>query len=134
MGTKVLAGGVFDCLHIGHIRFLEAARSLGDSLTVVVAHKNKKRAGIHTLEQRINLVRSLRMVDCAVKGDPADMFATVLREKPDIIALGYDQHNHSISEIKEGCRRIGLSDVRVLRLDDSKVPGISTSNLLAELV
>ena len=133
MAVKVLAGGVFDCLHIGHIRFLETARSLGDSLTVVVAHKNTKREGMHTLEQRIGLVGSLRAVDRAVGGDPNDMFATVLREKPDIIALGYDQHDHAISDIKAGCSRIGLPGIRVLRLDDTKVPGISTSHLFSEL-
>lgn len=134
MVTKVLAGGVFDCLHIGHIRFLEAARALGDSLTVVVAHRNKKRESIHTLDQRIGLVGSLRMVDRAIGGDPKDMFETVRREKPDVIALGYDQHNHAIPDIISGCRRVGLQDVRVVRLDHTKVPGISTSHLLAELV
>ena len=132
--TKVLVGGVFDCLHIGHIRFLEAARALGDSLTVVVAYRNQKRESIHTLEQRICLVGSLSMVDRAIGGDPSDMFATVLREKPDIIALGYDQHNHAIPDIAAGCSRVGLDDVRIVRLDHTKVPGISTSHLLAELV
>ena len=35
---KVMAVGVFDLLHAGHLHYLEQAKSLGDHLTVVVAH------------------------------------------------------------------------------------------------
>ena len=64
----VLAGGVFDIIHPGHIHTLNAAKKLGDVLVVVVATDNtavkmKKRTPLHTQEQRQELVDSLSMVD-----------------------------------------------------------------------
>ncbi|MDE0832385.1 MAG: adenylyltransferase/cytidyltransferase family protein, partial [Nitrosopumilus sp.] len=57
----VLAGGVFDIIHPGHIHTLNAAKLLGDVLVVVVATDNtavkmKKRTPIHSQEQRQELV------------------------------------------------------------------------------
>ena len=64
----VLAGGVFDIIHPGHISTLNAAKALGDVLVVVVATDNtsvkmKKRRPIHSQEQRKELVNSLGVVD-----------------------------------------------------------------------
>ena len=64
----VLAGGVFDIIHPGHIHTLNAAKLLGDVLVVVVATDNtavkmKKRTPIHSQEQRQELVNSLEVVD-----------------------------------------------------------------------
>ena len=69
----VLAGGVFDIIHPGHISTLNAAKSLGDVLVVVVATDNtavkmKKRTPIHSQEQRQELVNSLKMVDLCLIG------------------------------------------------------------------
>ena len=66
----ILAGGVFDIIHPGHIHTLNEAKGLGDVLVVVVAtdtmaEKAKKRRPLHTKEQRRNLVASLNMVDVA---------------------------------------------------------------------
>jgi len=60
----VLAGGVFDIIHPGHISTLNAAKALGDVLVVVVATDNtavkmKKRRPIHSQEQRQELVNAL---------------------------------------------------------------------------
>lgn len=59
----VLAGGVFDIIHPGHIYTLNAAKSLGDTLVVVIAtdktaKKMKNRIPLHNQEQRKNLVNS----------------------------------------------------------------------------
>ena len=64
----VLAGGVFDIIHPGHINTLNAAKKLGDTLVVVVATdktalKMKKRKPLHSAELRQELVSSLSMVD-----------------------------------------------------------------------
>ncbi len=69
--TVVLAGGVFDIIHPGHIHTLNSAKSLGDVLLVVVAtnqtaEKMKKRIPLHNQEQRQNLVNSLSMVDLCI--------------------------------------------------------------------
>ena len=92
----VLAGGVFDIIHPGHISTLNAAKTLGDVLVVVVATDNtavkmKKRRPIHTQEQRQELVNSLAVVDLCLIGQENDIFKTVNLVKPQIIALGYDQ-------------------------------------------
>ncbi|KEQ56270.1 FAD synthase protein [Marine Group I thaumarchaeote SCGC AAA799-N04] len=92
----VLAGGVFDIIHPGHIYTLNAAKELGDVLVVVVATDNttvkmKKRQPLHSQEQRQELVNSLSMVDLCLIGQEDDIFKTVNNVRPQIIALGYDQ-------------------------------------------
>src|SRR5262245_37455352 len=65
----VVATGVFDLLHIGHLRFLEAARALGDALTVGVEDDERVRRWnglerpIQSEEDRCALLASLRVVD-----------------------------------------------------------------------
>ena len=116
----VLAGGVFDIIHPGHIHTLNSAKVLGSVLVVVAAtdktaERMKKRSPIHSQDQRRCMVDSLSMVDACMIGSDADIFETVNRVRPDIIALGYDQA-HQEKFITEGCRRIGL-DARIKRLD-----------------
>ena len=91
----VLAGGVFDIIHPGHINTLNAAKKLGDVLVVVVATdktaiKMKKRKPLHSAQLRQELVSSLSMVDLCIIGDEDDIFNTVDLVKPQIIALRYD--------------------------------------------
>lgn len=130
----VLAGGVFDIIHPGHIYTLNAAKELGDVLVVVVATDNtavkmKKRKPLHTQEQRQELVNSLSMVDLCLIGQEDDIFKTVNHVKPQIIALGYDQI-HQEQFITEGCKKIGL-DAKVARLQ-SPIPESSSSKIQKE--
>jgi len=130
----VLAGGVFDIIHPGHIYTLNAAKKLGDVLVVVVATDNtavkmKKRRPLHTQEQRQELVNSLSMVDLCLIGQEEDIFKTVNHVKPQIIALGYDQA-HQEKFITEGCKKIKL-DAKVARLQ-SPIPESSSSKIEKE--
>lgn len=130
----VLSGGVFDIIHPGHVHTLRAAKGLGDVLVVVVAtsrtaERMKRRAPLHGQDQRRDLVSSLLMVDLCLVGDEADIFRTVDRVRPEVVALGYDQI-HQEKYIVDGCRRIGL-DVTVARLQ-SPVPEISSSKIERE--
>jgi len=130
----VLAGGVFDIIHPGHIHTLNSAKALGDVLVVVVAtdttaQKIKKRKPLHGQNQRRDLVRSLSMVDLCVIGQEGDIFKTVELIKPEIIALGYDQV-HQEKFITDGCRKLNL-DVKVARLQ-SPIPEISSSEIERE--
>ena len=125
----VLAGGVFDIIHPGHIHTLNSAKKLGDVLVVVVAtditaEKMKKRIPLHNQEQRKDLVNALNMVDLCVVGHEEDIFKTVKQIEPEIIALGYDQV-HQEKFIIDGCKKIKL-DVKVARLQ-SPMPEISSS-------
>ena len=130
----VLAGGVFDIIHPGHISTLNAAKALGDVLVVVVATDNtavkmKKRRPIHSQEQRQELVNSLEVVDLCLIGQENDIFKTVNLVKPQIIALGYDQV-HQEQFITEGCKKIKL-DAKVARLQ-SPIPESSSSKIEKE--
>jgi len=130
----VLAGGVFDIIHPGHIYTLNAAKELGDVLVVVVATDNtavkmKKRRPLHSQEQRQELVNSLSMVDLCLIGQEDDIFKTVNYVKPQIIALGYDQV-HQEKFITEGCKKIEL-DAKVARLQ-SPIPESSSSKIQKE--
>jgi len=127
----VLAGGVFDIIHPGHIHTLNAAKALGDVLVVAIAtdktaQKKKKRQPLHNQELRRELVSCLSMVDKAIVGHEDDIFETVRAIKPDIIVLGYDQV-HQNQFISDGCKRINL-DVEIVRLQ-SPVPELSSSEI-----
>ena len=127
----VLAGGVFDIIHPGHIHTLNAAKALGDILVVVIAtdktaRKMKKRPPLHNQESRRDLVSCLTMVDMAIIGHEEDIFETVKEVKPNIIVLGYDQV-HQDKFIGDGCKRINL-DVEIVRLQ-SPVPELSSSDI-----
>jgi len=130
----VLAGGVFDIIHPGHIHTLNDAKKLGDVLVVVVATdktaiKMKKREPLHSAELRQELVSSLTMVDLCIIGDEDDIFKTVDLVKPQIIALGYDQ-THQEKFITDGCKKINL-DVTVARLESPR-PQTSSSKIQKE--
>ena len=98
--TVVLASGVFDLIHLGHVKYLEEAKKAGGEnswLVVIVARdtnveKSKGRKPIMPEDQRRSLVQSLRMVDEAVLGyEDLNIGEAIQTVKPDIIALGYDQ-------------------------------------------
>ena len=130
----VLAGGVFDIIHPGHIHTLNAAKALGGVLLVAVAtdktaEKMKKRSPLHNQELRRELVSYLSMVDKAIVGHEDDIFQTVKEVKPNIIVLGYDQV-HQEKFISDGCKRINL-DVEIVRLE-SPVPHLSSSEIEKE--
>jgi len=125
----VLAGGVFDIIHPGHIYTLNSAKDLGDVLVVVIAtdktaEKMKKRLPLHNQDQRKMLVDSLSVVDVGIVGHEGDIFETVDLIRPQIIALGYDQV-HQEKAILEGCKKVNL-DVKVARLQ-SPIPEMSSS-------
>ena len=130
----VLAGGVFDIIHPGHIHTLNAAKALGDVLVVAIAtdkiaKKMKKRPPLHSQELRRELVSSLSVVDVAIVGNEEDIFESVKLIKPDVIALGYDQV-HQEKFISDGCKRINL-DVKIIRLQ-SPAPKLSSSDIKKE--
>jgi FAD synthetase len=93
---RVVATGVFDLLHPGHIHFLRAARELGDELVVIIANdatvRRMKREPIVSAAVRAEMVASLKPVDQAIVGREGNMLDIVVEEiKPHIIALGHDQ-------------------------------------------
>jgi len=82
---------------------LEEAKKYGDELIVVVACdetvRKKKHEPIMPAEERRRLVEALKPVDKAVVGYEDDFLRIVEEIKPDIIALGYDQHFEGLEEM-----------------------------------
>ena len=119
--TRVMAVGVFDLLHTGHLHYLEQAKKLGDHLTVVVAHddtvRKRKHEPITGHDLRSRMVAGLKPVDVAVIGNPPDIpiFDILPIVKPDVIALGYDQ-DHAEAAIKEALMERGYTDIEVTRV------------------
>ncbi len=94
--VRVMASGVFDILHTGHLSYLEQAKAAGDELVVVVACdstvRKRKHEPVTPEAMRLKLVASLKPVDRAILGkDTGDFFETVREVDPDIIMLGFDQ-------------------------------------------
>jgi FAD synthetase len=121
--TVVLASGVFDLLHLGHVRFLEDAKAAGGknaTLIVIIARdstveKIKGKKPIMSEDQRCALVESLKVVDKAVLGfENLDIGEVVEKIKPDIIALGYDQQE--MAKQVENFLSKGNFEVKVVRI------------------
>ncbi len=92
----VMAFGVFDLLHPGHINFLQQAKRYGDYLIVSVARdknvkKIKNKLPFRNEKQRVDLVKTLKIADKIVLGAVGNPWPHIRKEKPDVIALGYDQ-------------------------------------------
>jgi FAD synthetase len=136
MVVRVMATGVFDLLHPGHVYFLTEAKSLGDELVVVVARdqtaRRLKREPYVPEHIRREMVEALKPVDRAVLGSATDIYETVLSERPNIIALGFDQvwNEH---EVESECARRGVP-VRVVRIRASPHNELATRRLVERIL
>lgn len=117
--VRVMATGVFDLLHLGHVHYLTEAKKLGDELFVVVARdataRNVKHQPITKEEMRRELVAALKPVDRAILGHEGNIYDILDEIKPDIIALGYDQA-HDEAQIVTECKKRGLASTKVVRM------------------
>lgn len=95
-GKKILVGGCFDVLHIGHVRFLEAAKKHGDILIVALEsdefiQKKKNKQSFHTQHERAEILAALTCIDIVVLlpflENNTDYFAMVKKINPDYIAV-----------------------------------------------
>ena len=119
---KVMAVGVFDLLHAGHLHYLEQAKSLGDHLTVVVAHDDtvriRKHEPVTNHDLRRRMVEGLKPVDEVIIGNSPDVsiFEILPLVNPDVIALGYDQE-HAEDSIKQKLIELGYQNIKVTRVE-----------------
>ncbi|PDH22830.1 MAG: FAD synthase [Marine Group II euryarchaeote MED-G36] len=137
--VRVMAVGVFDLLHAGHLHYVEQAKALGDELVVVVAHddtvRKQKHEPVTNQELRCRMVQGLKPVDTAIIGNPPTMPIYEILEtvKPDIIALGYDQ-KHSLDTIKKGLKENGWKDVEVIRVEGLADDLDGTRKIIAKIL
>ena len=100
----VLAGGCFDLLHVGHVRYLEAARALGDLLVVGVNGDGEVRRlkgeGRPLLpeRERAEMVAALRAVDYVTVFHEPTTAQLLLALRPDIYAKGTDYTEENVPE------------------------------------
>lgn len=119
-------GGVFNIIHSGHVWFLKRAKSLGDCLVVVVANDKtvlKKKPLIKPQEERKKSLERLGIADKVVIGDKRDFLKVVKKERPEIIALGYDQEFDK--NLLKALKGLGCKLVRIPRFGS-----YSTSRIL----
>ena len=100
----VLANGCFDILHVGHLRYLEHARALGDVLVVAINSDKSMRTikdrgrPILPENERVSLVSALRCVDHIVLFDEPDVSRILDVLRPAIHAKGTDYTERSVPE------------------------------------
>jgi rfaE bifunctional protein nucleotidyltransferase chain/domain len=132
----VLTNGVFDLLHIGHVRYLEAARRLGDALVVAVDSDESVRAlgkgadrPLVPAVERAEIVAALRSVDAVVIFEGPTARQVVAALQPDVYVKGGDYAT--------GAKPLPEAEIvasyggRVAFID--LVPGRSTTDLVAKI-
>jgi FAD synthetase len=137
----VLATGVFDLLHLGHLRFLEESKKKGgpsSKLVVVIARdktvfRRKGKGPVVPEDQRRELVAALRVVDRAILGrEEIDLLGILKEIKPDIVCVGYDQ-----DEIRAAVTRLVRREklpVKVVRIRRFGPVGFHSSSKLKSRV
>ena len=138
---RVLASGVFDLLHYGHIRFLEEAKKLGGGnakLTVIVAsdetvEKSKGKPPVIPENQRRALVEALKVVDEAILGYRDMDLDKVMKEiKPEIVAVGHDQ-NDIEEQVKKLVNEHGYK-IRVERIGRFGLEDLNSSSKIKKRI
>ncbi|MGB7749977.1 MAG: adenylyltransferase/cytidyltransferase family protein [Candidatus Acidiferrales bacterium] len=129
----VFANGVFDLLHVGHVRYLAAARAEGDLLVVGINSDSSTRKlkgpgrPILTERARATLVAALKSVNYVVIFDELDVNSLLKELQPDVHAKGTDYAADTVPE-RELAALLGI---RIAIVGDPKQH--STRDLLARL-
>ena len=129
----VLTNGVFDLLHPGHLRYLEAARLEGDVLIVAVNSDRSVRAikgpsrPINPENERAEVLAALNCVDAVVVFDQDDPEEIVRRLQPDVLVKGSDWAPNAII----GRETVEARGGRVVRIPLAE--GYSTSAIIRKI-
>lgn len=110
--------GVFDLLHPGHISFLRQAKKLGSLIVSVARDKNVKKIKgkppVFNEKKRVENIKRLKLAKKVVLGGLKNPWLHIVKERPDVIALGYDQRTY-VTKLNEELHRHGLK-TKVVRL------------------
>jgi D-glycero-beta-D-manno-heptose 1-phosphate adenylyltransferase len=129
----VLANGIFDLLHVGHVRYLAAARAAGGSLLVAVnsdaSARRLKGPGrpLHPLAERLELLAALECVDFVLPFEGDTVEPILRRIRPAIHAKGTDYTVESVPE-RGVAKELG---VRTMIVGDPK--GHASSELIGRI-
>jgi D-beta-D-heptose 7-phosphate kinase/D-beta-D-heptose 1-phosphate adenosyltransferase len=132
-GKIVFTNGCFDLLHPGHVRYLTAARALGDALVLglnsdasVTRLKGPERPIVKCLE-RAEVLAGLAAVDHLIVFDEDTPRGLIAAVRPDVLVKGADWAADEIA----GADEVRAAGGRVERID--LVPGVSTTDLIRRL-
>ncbi len=128
----VFTNGCFDLLHVGHVRYLQAARALGDALVVAVNGDASVRAlkgptrPVNSEEDRAEVLAALACVDFVMLFHTERVSELVRVIRPQIYAKGGDYTVSSLDPGERAALQAAGSEIRILPL----VPGRSTTAIL----
>jgi D-glycero-beta-D-manno-heptose 1-phosphate adenylyltransferase len=131
----VLTNGCFDLLHVGHVRYLQAARALGDALAVAINGDDSVRVlkgegrPLNTESDRAEIVAALECVDYAVIFPEVRVTRMIEKVRPSIYVKGGDYTPATLHpEEQTALEKIG-AEIRILPFE----PGYSTSELIERM-
>jgi rfaE bifunctional protein nucleotidyltransferase chain/domain len=128
----VFTNGVFDLLHVGHVRYLQAARALGDALLVAVNGDASVRAlkgpsrPINSEDDRAEVLAALGCVDFVTIFHTERVTELIREIRPQVYAKGGDYTVASLNPEERGALETACSEIRILQL----VPGKSTTAMI----
>src|SRR5438552_5185611 len=131
--TLVFTNGVFDILHVGHVRYLEAARALGNALVVAInsdrAARELKGRGrpLMNQDERAEILAALRAVNYVTIFDDISPRSLIAELLPDVLVKGGD---YALDQI-HGREEVESAGGRVVSLPF--VEGISTTGILSRI-
>ena len=117
--------GTFDGLHQGHLNLFKQARRIEKKSFLIASiardinvFKIKGHKPLFNQKDRLNLVKKCELVDKVILAGKTNYLSHILKEKPNIIALGYDQKAY-VKNLKEDIKRNNL-DIKIIRLKPYK--------------
>jgi len=135
-GKKLVAtNGCFDLLHVGHVRYLQAARALGDLLAVglnsdrSVRELKGKGRPITTERDRAEILAALECVDLVAIFPEARATEFIAASHPDIYVKGGDYTPETLNEEERRLLTEINAEIRIIPFQ----PGYSTSGLLEQI-
>lgn len=129
----VFTNGVFDLMHVGHLRYLAHARELGDALVVAINSDRSVRElkgpdrPVFDQDERAEILASLRHVDYVVIFDDISPRSLIAKLLPDVLVKGGDYQIDAI----HGREEVEAAGGKVIPLPF--VPGASTTSLLERM-
>ncbi len=131
----VFTNGCFDLLHVGHVRYLEAARALGDALVVAINGDDSVRAlkgrgrPLNRETERAEVIAALECVDCVVIFPEVRATALLEKVRPAIYVKGGDYTTASLDSEERGALERAGTEIRILPFES----GYSTSALVEKI-
>lgn len=133
---RIMAFGTFDIIHPGHEDYFRQARALAEDPYLIVsvardsaAARARNMAPRHNETRRLAAVAAHPLVNKAILGQKKGYVEHIARERPDIIALGYDQRGEYVENLEKDLRAAELS-VQIVRLKPFQPELYKTSKLM----